>query len=170
MAQNIQERDGRFQLRIKHKLLDCPYFFTFDTEAEAEAEEYRDTLKSYLKHGIQPDAPATLDPLAMEVVRSYEKLGPVTPFDAEMLSATMGDFLGVRVSSITAEWVDAFVKYPKMVANNSPGTIRKKVGSTAASSTNTPPHHRARCAEACQRLPASAERLQHLHPRRGQTH
>ena len=131
MAQNIQERDGRFQLRIKHKLLDRPYFSTFDTEVEAE--EYRDTLKSYLKRGIvprgiQPDAPATQDPLVVEVVRSYEKLGPVTPFDAEMLSATMGDFLGVRVSSITAEWVDAFVKNLKMVANNSPGTIRKKVG------------------------------------------
>jgi hypothetical protein len=52
MAQNMQERDGRFQLRIKHKLLDRPYFSTFDSEAEAAA--YRDTLKSYLKRGIVP--------------------------------------------------------------------------------------------------------------------
>ncbi|WPG35284.1 tyrosine-type recombinase/integrase [Variovorax sp. EBFNA2] len=131
MAQNIQERDGRFQLRIKHKLLERPYFSTF--ESEQAAITYRDTLKSYLRRGmvpqgLQPDAPAVKDPLVVEVIRSYEKLGPVTPFDAEMLSATMGEFLGVRVSSLTAEWVDAFVKKLKMVANNSPGTIRKKVG------------------------------------------
>jgi len=131
MAQNIQERDGRFQLRIKHRLLDRPYFSTFDSEKEAI--EYRDTLKSWLKRGIvprgiQPDEPTVKDPLVVEVIRSYEKLGPVTPFDAEMLSSTMGDFLGVRVSSVTAEWVDTFVKRLKMVANNSPGTIRKKVG------------------------------------------
>ncbi len=131
MAQNIQERDGRYQLRIKHKLLDRPYFSTFETEAEAV--EYRDTLKSYLKRGmvprgIQPDAPTVRDPLVVEVVRSYEKLGPITPFDTEMLSATMGDFLGARVSSITAEWVDVFIKNLKMRSNNSPGTIRKKVG------------------------------------------
>jgi integrase len=131
MAQNIQERDGRFQLRIKHKLLGRPYFSTF--ESEKEAVEYRDTLKAYLKRGIvprgiQPDEPTVKDPLVVEVIRSYEKLGPITPFDAEMLSATMGDFLGVRVSSITAEWVDVFVKNLKMRDNNSPGTIRKKVG------------------------------------------
>lgn len=131
MAQNIQERDGRYQLRIKHKLLGRPYFSTFDSEKEAE--EYRDTLKSYLKRGIvprgiQPDEPSVVDPLVAEVIRSYEKLGPITPFDGEMLSATMGDFLGVRVSSLTAEWVDVFIKNLKMVANNSPGTIRKKVG------------------------------------------
>jgi integrase len=131
MAQNIQERDGRFQLRIKHKLLDRPYFSTFDSEKDAE--EYRDNLKAYLRRGIvprgiQPDEPTVKDPLVAEVVRSYEKLGPITPFDGEMLSATLGDFLGVRVSSITAEWVDVFIKNLKMVTNNSPGTIRKKVG------------------------------------------
>lgn len=81
-----------------------------------------------MPRGIEPDAPSVRDPLVVEVVRSYEKLGPITPFDSEMLSATMGDVLDFRVSSITAEWVDGFVKRLKMVANNSPGTIRKKVG------------------------------------------
>lgn len=127
----ITERNGRHQLRIKSKLLSKPYFSTFDTLEKAE--EYRDVLMSWLKRGIVPqelqdDAPAAAAPLVVEIVRSYQKLGPVTAFDAEMLDATLGDLLGLRVSQITAEWVDAWVKQLKMVANNAPGTIRKKVG------------------------------------------
>lgn len=47
MAQNIQAGDGRYRLRIEHKRLDRHNFSTFETEAEAV--EYRDTLKSYLR-------------------------------------------------------------------------------------------------------------------------
>lgn len=81
---------------MKHKLSSKPYFSTFDTEEEAV--EYRETLKSWLARGIVPlgielDAPSVRDPLVVEVVRSYEKLGPITPFDSKILSATIGDVL-----------------------------------------------------------------------------
>lgn len=78
-----------------------------------------------MPRGIQSDASPLKNPLVVEVIWSYENSVPSRP---SMLSATMGDFLGVRVSSTTAEWVDVFIKNTRMRSNNSPGTIRKKAG------------------------------------------
>lgn len=127
----IQERAGRFQLRVKHRLLPKPYFSTF--ESREEAEQYGDILMSWLKKGLVPkdlvaDAPEVADPMLVQVVSAYEKLGPVTPSDKQLIDATLGDVLGVRVSHVTAAWADEFVKRLKMQVNNAPGTIRKKVG------------------------------------------
>ena len=52
MATNIQPRSGKFQLRVTHKLLPKPFFFTFPTQPEAES--YRDQLMVLLASGVVP--------------------------------------------------------------------------------------------------------------------
>lgn len=53
MAVNVQIRaNGRAQLRVTHKLLPRPFFFTFDTEPEARG--YGDQLQALLDRGVVP--------------------------------------------------------------------------------------------------------------------
>lgn len=127
----IQQRDGRFQLRVKHKLLPKPFFSTFDTHAEAEA--YGDRLVLLLKSGIVPQelavqSPRASDPLMEKVIETYRTHGPITDSDAALLETVIKDVTGLRVSSLTNGWVDTYVRRLKLTDNISPGTIRKKVG------------------------------------------
>ncbi|WP_300450295.1 hypothetical protein [Accumulibacter sp.] len=50
---SIQKRGEKFQLRVKHELLPCPFFFTFDTEEEAQSYG-GNQLESLLRRGIVP--------------------------------------------------------------------------------------------------------------------
>ena len=52
MATSIQARGARFQLRIAHKLLPKPFFFTFDDETQARG--YADQLLVLLAQGVVP--------------------------------------------------------------------------------------------------------------------
>ena len=78
---SIQKRGERFQLRVKHKLLPRPFFFTFDTEDEART--YGSQLEALLKRGIVPQEllvkpqPAD-DPLLTRVASDYSSQFPVT--------------------------------------------------------------------------------------------
>ena len=49
---SIQPRGGKFQLRIKNKVLPRPLFYTFDTMAEAEA--FKAQVDGLLKQGVVP--------------------------------------------------------------------------------------------------------------------
>lgn len=119
-----------FQLRVTHKLLPKPYYDTFPSREEAEA--FGTQMEHLLKNGVVPhelakEAPKTVNPLMLEVIKGYESLGAVNPMEKELLSATTEDMLGVRLNDITPTWVDHFIHKLKFVNNNAPGTIRKKV-------------------------------------------
>lgn len=129
---SIQERNGRYQLRVKSKLLPGGLFFhTFDTAEEAES--YGATLRKLLRAGV---VPATItekskrsdDPLLLEVVREYSKKVSITESDEKLLDVVINDVPGLRMSGVTTRWVDDYVQARKLVDNNAPGTIRKKVG------------------------------------------
>lgn len=130
---SIQQRGDRFQLRVKHKLLAKPFFFTFDTEPEAQA--YGAQLEALLARGIVPQellaepARRTDDPLLIEVIRAYSKEAPVTASDSELLDVIVTEVQGVRVSGVTFAWCQSYVEGLKLKANLAPGTIRKRVGS-----------------------------------------
>lgn len=135
MAINIQIRpNGRAQLRVRHKLLPRPFFFTFDTEAEARS--YGDQLHALLDRGVVPSellAPADKaradNPTLVEMISAYTRGFPVTPSDNELLSTVLGEVLGVRWSHLTYRWVDEYVAGLKRAPRNlAPGTIRKRVG------------------------------------------
>jgi integrase len=127
MSVSVQARAGRFQLRVKHKLLPKPFFSTFDTEPEARA--YGQQLQRLLKAGIVPqelaEAPAAPEPLLTRVVDEYQKLAPVTPSDTALLASMRPEIEGVR--GVTTQWVDAYLLSLK-TRSLTPGTIRKRIG------------------------------------------
>ena len=135
MAVNIQQRGGRFQVRVRHALLPKPFFSTFDSEAEAAA--YGAQLEALLARGIVPAelaaAPARRadDPLVIEVIRAYSRAAHVAPSDSEVLDVLVRETPGLRVSGVTFAWCDEYVRRLKRVNNLAPGTIRKRVGSLA---------------------------------------
>jgi len=132
MAISVQQRAKRFQLRVTHKLLPRPFFFSFDGEDEARA--YGLQLKRLLDAGI---VPAELlakpahgdDPLVGEVIRAYiNGAAHLTPSDDALLGTMLPEVTGLRVSDITYSWADGYVRTLKVKRNLSPGSIRKRVG------------------------------------------
>jgi integrase len=135
MSVSVQARGGRHQLRVKHRLLQRPFFFTFDSEDEARA--YGAQLQALLQRGIVPaellakPAPAH-DPLMIEIVRGYVKgAAHLTQSDDDLLGSMLAELAGVRFSGVTYAWVERYVQDLKRKSNLAPGTIRKRVGALA---------------------------------------
>jgi integrase len=130
---SIQQRGAAFQLRVKHKLLNAPYFQTFDSYEAAD--EHGAELVRLLKKGFVPtEVAAVTQPkeepgiLLMEVVRSYCRLAPVTNSDYALLGVMHGEISGVRMAAVTVQWVEGYVTDLKRDQNLAPGSIRKRVG------------------------------------------
>lgn len=133
---SIQPRGAKFQLRVVHKLLQKPFFWTFNTEQEART--YGTQLEAMLANGI---VPADLAPredgkqaqdntLVTTVLKAYVKQGSLAPSE-EGLLATMGVELDkLRVHQLNYAWVEKYVRDLK-VRKLAPGTIRKRVGALA---------------------------------------
>ena len=159
MAISIQARGARHQLRVRHALLPRPFFFTFPTEPEART--YGEALESLLARGIVPAELLAVeprradDPLLIEIIRAYAKSAPITDSDDELLGHMLPELTGVRVSSLTYQWVDAYVRKLKMERHLAPGTIRKRVGSLA----RVMDWHLRRATAPGQQQPANALRL-----------
>ena len=49
---SVQKRGNKFQLRVKHHLLEKPFFHTFDDEVEAN--NYAKILDGWLERGVVP--------------------------------------------------------------------------------------------------------------------
>jgi len=129
---SIQPRSGKFQLRVVHKLLPTPFFFTFDSREAAQS--YGDQLEALLAKGIVPSdllkAKAS-SPSVVSVIDEYTALAPVSDSDAALLGVVGNEVVGLRVSGITYPWVEGYVRRLKVDSNLSPGTIRKRVGALA---------------------------------------
>lgn len=130
---SIQPRGNKFQLRVKHKLLSKPFFFTFDTEQEARA--YGDQLEAVLSRGIVPSELLAVpekredDLVLSRVILDYCKQAPVTSSDSELLGVLVSEVAGVRVSGVTFAWCSDYVNRLKREKNLAPGSIRKRIGS-----------------------------------------
>lgn len=138
MAASIQERPGGAQqLRVTHRLLPKPFFWTFKgADAKAQAEDYRDKLQSLLSRGIVPQemlaAPAKgEDPLIAEIISQYERSATPTDSDLALLKLIRVETPGLRASALTYAWVEDWVRRLKLEANLAPGSIRKRVGCLA---------------------------------------
>lgn len=159
MSVSVQQRSGRFQLRVKHRLLPRPFFFTFETELEAR--NYGSQLSSLLSRGIVPAELLAVeprradDPLLIEIIRAYAKAAPITDSDEELLGHMLPELSGVRASSLTHQWVDGYVRKLKLERHLAPGTIRKRVGSLA----RVMDWHLRRATAPGQQQPANALRL-----------
>lgn len=135
MATNIQPRSGKFQLRVTHKLLPKPFFFTFLTQPEAES--YRDQLMALLASGVVPQDMLSKtqggdDPLLPVVIKDYVTSTPVTDSDDALLALIRLEVIGVRVSGVTFAWTEDYVRQLKSPEQHlAPSSIRKRVGALA---------------------------------------
>ncbi len=133
----VTQRGAKWQVRIKHKLLPKPFFYTF--EDEAAARSYAHQLEAALAHGIvpielldaKPKRPGADDPLIITIIRDYSKAVNVAPSDEPTLTLLLTPTAGLRLSHITYQWAGQFVVDMKLKDNLAPGTIRKRVESLA---------------------------------------
>lgn len=132
MATSIQPRGTKFQLRVTHKLLPKPFFFTFPTDAQATT--YRDTLMALLARGVVPAEMLTEpkgadDPMLTVVMSNYEKQTAITDSDDQLFVVLKMEVVGVRMSHITFSWCESYVRSLKAPDKHlAPSTIRKRVG------------------------------------------
>lgn len=135
MAVNIQNRGGKFQLRVTHKLLPKPFFFTFTDETEAS--NYGEQLAALLARGF---VPAELlarpknenDPMLTVVMEAYQRETSITDSDADLFKILKMEMIGVRVSGVTFTWCEGYVRGLKSPDKHlAPSTIRKRVGALA---------------------------------------
>lgn len=131
---SITERAGKFQLRVKNRLLPKPFFFTFDTYERAQT--YGQQLEALLDRGIVPQdllEPAEpgrkADPRLSVVIGEYLNLAPVAETDVPLLQLIRGEVGEARVSDVTVRWAEDYVRKLKAEKNLAPGSIRKRVGS-----------------------------------------
>lgn len=132
---SIQPRGGRFQLRVVHKLLPKPFFWTFDDRPAAE--DYGDKLVALLDRGIVPAEllPKPADgrdatPL-VTVIERYVAAATPTTSEAALLDTLRKGLKGVSIHQVTYAWVEAYVAKAKLGAALAPGSIRKRVGALA---------------------------------------
>ena len=134
MAANVQIRpNGKAQLRVTHRLLPRPFFFTFETEPEARS--YGEQLRAMLDQGVvpsellePPERVARDNPTLVEMIRAYCRGFPVTDSDNDLLGVVVHEVLGVRFSQLTFRWVSQYVTECKRKRNLAPGTTRKRIG------------------------------------------
>lgn len=133
---SVQKRGNKWQLRVKHRLLEKPFFHTFDDEVEAT--NYAKTLDGWLERGIVPlelleatQGRGPASPLLLEVMRNYEN-DPntrVAPSERPTLALLASELPGVRMSGITFQRVNQLIEsYKTREKKMAPGTIRKRVG------------------------------------------
>lgn len=133
MAFVRKTKSGKFELRIRSKLLPKDVYLTFDDEAEAHS--YGDQAKSLLADGIVPAAfidtkVKPLDSVA-EIVRAWRFKGDLSGSDDDVLNHVLADLGGMRLDELTYKWAEAWVTHLKRKTNLAPGTIRKRVGCLA---------------------------------------
>lgn len=129
---SYQERGGRWQLRVRHRLLPKPFFHTFETEGEARA--YGEQLEALLARGVVPvelmqREVARDEPMLAAVIAEYLRLGSPAPSDIDLLGVLHGEVGDVRVMHISIQWVEQYIHRLKIQKNYAPGTIRKRVES-----------------------------------------
>ena len=139
MATSIQPRaGGRQQLRVIHRLLPRPFFFTFSgADALEQATSYRDQLMALLAKNTVPHALLArmekqpgADPMVVEIVSGFEATAPADS-TLDTLKLVRGDVTGMRMSQLSYEWVEEWVRRLKVESNLAPGSIRKRVGALA---------------------------------------
>ena len=129
---SYQERGGRWQVRVRHKLLPKPFFHTFDNEADAR--RYGEQLEALLARGVvpvelmQPKVQRD-EPMLAAVIAQYLRFASPAPTDIELLTLLHRRVDSIRVVNITVQWVEQFIHNMKIKDNYAPGTIRKRVES-----------------------------------------
>ena len=130
----IQNRGGKWQLRVVHKLLPKPYFSTFPTREEAQDSGRQ--LEALLDRGTVPAEMAETEkrgdnPLLSKLITDYLAQANVAPSDRPVLALVGATEGNIRLQTVSAAWADLWVYRLKVEQNLAPSSIRKRVESLA---------------------------------------
>lgn len=131
MASIRKTPGGKFELCIRHKLLPKRIHLTFSDKVEAE--QYGEQCEALLSMGVVPAglAPETRarpkERLSF-ILRAWINSGDPAPSELEVLELLVNEVGSLNLEALTYSWAQDWVKNLKLVANYSPGTIRKRVG------------------------------------------
>src|SRR5450830_741206 len=130
---SVANRDGRWQIRVTHKLLPKGVFFA-TLDDEQSARDYAQGLETLLDRGIVPlefleKKTRTADPILEKILNTHIPRAAST--DKEILALLVKEVGKLRLSQVTTVWTDEWVRKLKQESNLSPGTLRKRVESLA---------------------------------------
>lgn len=129
MATKRERANGRWEFRIKHKLLPKDIYYTFDSEEEGD--NYVKVVEAMLAKG---EVPPSLDKLGFnpqilrDVIIAYEKSVDVPDSDVRILNVIMNRHGLIPLKKINEEWCELWITDMKRRLNLSPSTIRHHVG------------------------------------------
>lgn len=131
MASVRKTPGGKFELCIRHKLLPKRIHFTF--EGMAEAVQYGEQCEALLSMGVIPaglvqETKARPKERLSLILRAWINSGDPAPSELEVLELLINEVGTLNLDALTYNWAQGWVKNLKLVANYSPGTIRKRVG------------------------------------------
>ena len=128
-----RQRGNKWEFIVRRKkLLEKPYYLTFDTEKEGDA--YVERLETLLDHGIVPEELSLKKANAKTVkdlIKNYLVNVSIKTDDHKLLvlvSAFMG---GKQLTELNYDWAERWVQDMKRIKGLKPGTIRHYVGAMA---------------------------------------
>lgn len=130
MASVRKTPGGKFELCVTHKLLLRRVFLTFNFESEAL--QYGEQCDSLLRSGIVPvglleDKAKPQDRLSI-ILLAWMNSGEPASSELVVLKLLLSEVGKLRVTDLTYNWAQGWVKDMKLIANLSPSSIRKRIG------------------------------------------
>lgn len=131
MAKARRTSSGRWEIGLRHPALPGGRrYFTFDTEAEANA--YADQWKLMKLRGIEPPQEllrpvATTGPTLGNIVRQWASSGLAAPTQKSALDSLFSEVGFVKLEDADYAWLSAYVQSLKVKKNLAPNSIRHRV-------------------------------------------
>lgn len=144
MAKARQKDSGKWEIGLRHPSLPGGRkYFTFDTEAEANA--YGEQWKLMKMAGLQPPAellkPAGASPPLGLVIREWANSGLAAPSQQVVLSSLIREVGAVKLEEATYAWLAAYVQRLKVKNNLAPNSVRHRVQALGRSIDEYLRHH-----------------------------
>lgn len=131
MARARQKPSGKWEIGLRHPSLPGGRrYFTFDTEAEANA--YAEQWRIMKMANIEPPAEllkpkALTDATLAQVVRAWANSGHAAPTQQSALGSLVMEVGAVRLEDATYAWLTKYLQHLKVQKNLSPGSIRHRI-------------------------------------------
>ena len=131
MARARQKPSGKWEIGLRHPSLPGGRrYFTFDTEAEANA--YAEQWRVMKMANIEPPAEllkpkALTDATLAQVVRAWANSGHAAPTQQSALGSLVMEVGAVRLEDATYAWLTKYLQHLKVEKNLAPGSIRHRI-------------------------------------------
>jgi len=145
MALARQKPSGKWEIGLRHPSLPGGRkYFTFDTEAEANA--YAEQWRLMKMANIHPPAEmlkpkALTDATVAHVVRAWANSGHAAPTQHSALGSLVMEVGAVRLEDVTYAWLNTYLQRLKVEMNLSPGSIRHRIQALGRSIDEYLRHH-----------------------------